>query len=312
MHVAIDRRGRAWGTVRFDVVTEQPVVRLRMPPGLRLFDLLVDGREMEAVPQANDSWDVRLNDIRWPRSILAVFAGEIGGRLEDGMAIRLEPPRLEDLPAQSVLWAIDVPPGMRLRVAEPAKLIAAAEWQAALWAGRQRVATLFQSAIALSGDVERQRLAGFATLRMAGERPLLEAEWERAIATRGDESSRILLAVDDELSVTIRAVREADATVPARGLVTVGLIALLAVGWSIAGRWPGAWAAGVAWGWPWAIAVAGIAWVATLQPALPGWALVAVGVIAVVSRRGTPPVAAAADVANADVAYGSTRTFLAK
>ena len=312
VHVAIDRRGRAWGTVRFDVVTEQPVVRLRMPPGLRLFDLLVDGREMEAVPQANDSWDVRLNDIRWPRSILAVFAGEIGGRLEDGMAIRLEPPRLEDLPAQSVLWAIDVPPGMRLRVAEPAKLIAAAEWQAALWAGRQRVAALFQSAIALSGDVERQRLAGFATLRMAGERPLLEAEWERAIATRGDESSRILLAVDDELSVTIRAVREADATVPARGLVTVGLIALLAVGWSIAGRWPGAWAAGVAWGWPWAIAVAGIAWVATLQPALPGWALVAVGVIAVVSRRGTPPVAAAADVANADVAYGSTRTFLAK
>ncbi|MCE9632409.1 MAG: hypothetical protein K8S94_17085 [Planctomycetia bacterium] len=311
VHVAIDRRGRAWGTVRFDLVTDRPVVRLRMPPGLRLFDLLVDGREMEAVPQAGDVWDVRLNDIGWPRSILAVFAGEIGGRLEDGVAIRLEPPRLEGLPARSVLWAIDAPAGMRLRMAEPAKLIAAAEWQAAQGAGRVRMAALFQSAIAASGDVERERLAGFATLRMAGERPQLEAEWDPAISANGDASRRIFAAVDGEASVTIRAVREADATVPARGLVTVGLVAALAVGWSIAGRWPGAWAAVFTRGWPWAVVVAGSAWVAALQPALPGWALVAVGVIAAISRRGTPATIAA-DVANADVAYGSTRTFLAK
>ena len=312
MHVTIDRRGRVWGTARFDLVTERPVVRLRMPPGLRLFDLLVDGREMEAVPQGGDAWDVRLNDIRWPRSILAVFAGEVGGRLEDGVAIRLETPRLEGLPARSVLWAIDAPPGMRLRMAEPAKLISPTEWQAAIGAGRQRVAALFQTALAASGDVERERLAGFATLRMSGDRPRLEAEWERAIAPRGDGSNRVFALAADDQGVTIRAVRDADATVPARGLVTAGLVAALAAGWSISGRWPGVWAAAVSRGWPWAVAVAGAAWVAALRPALPGWALVAVGVIAVVSRRVTPPATVRGDVANADAAYGSTRTFLAK
>ncbi|NBW88248.1 MAG: hypothetical protein EBR23_15810, partial [Planctomycetia bacterium] len=69
VHMAIDGRGRAWGLVRFDVVTSDPRLRLRLPPGLRLFDLLVDGREASVVPDG-DAWDVRLHDVRWPRSLL--------------------------------------------------------------------------------------------------------------------------------------------------------------------------------------------------------------------------------------------------
>ena len=52
VRAAFDGRGRVHGLVRFDVVTRAPEVRLRLPPGVRLFDVLVDGRVVAAEPRS--------------------------------------------------------------------------------------------------------------------------------------------------------------------------------------------------------------------------------------------------------------------
>jgi hypothetical protein len=35
----------------------------------------------------------------------------------------IEPPRIEGLPCRDMLWTIDAPAGMRVRVAEPARVV---------------------------------------------------------------------------------------------------------------------------------------------------------------------------------------------
>jgi hypothetical protein len=55
VHVALDARGRAWGLARFDLAASARDVVLRMPPGMRVFDILVDGREARATPLAGDA-----------------------------------------------------------------------------------------------------------------------------------------------------------------------------------------------------------------------------------------------------------------
>jgi hypothetical protein len=78
MVASLDGRGRMRGIVRFDLLTDQPVVRVRLPAGMRLFDVLVDGRAVPAVPRAANAWDVRLQDVDWPRALLVLFAGDLG------------------------------------------------------------------------------------------------------------------------------------------------------------------------------------------------------------------------------------------
>ncbi len=285
VHLAIDRRGRGWGLVRFDLAAAEPVVRLRLPPGMRLFDLLIDGRETQATPAAGDSWDVRLHDIQWPRSMVAIFAGDAGGRPDTGAAIRLEPPRLEGLPCREVLWTIDPPEGMRLRVAEPATVIEADQWQVRQAAVRRRMAELFAVAVEQAPAADRERLEAFAASREAGDLPPLESAWQQAVVgTAGDVAGRVHLQGRGVESVTIRAVRRSDDTTPSRALVTIGLVAMLALGWSAAARWPVLWLSLIARLWPWAVSAAGGAWVLLLSPSLPGWALLAAGFAAVAAR----------------------------
>jgi hypothetical protein len=285
IHLAIDRRGRARGIVRFDLAAAEPVVRLRLPAGMRLFDLLIDGREAEARPVAADAWDVRLHDIRWPRSIVAVFAGDVGGRPDAGAAIRLEPPRLEGLPVRDVSWTIDPPEGMRLRVAEPATVMDAARRQAIDDAVRRRMAGLFAAAVEQAVGDDRERLESFAASRGAGDQPALESAWQQAfVGPAAAVDGRVHVLDEGGEGVTIRAVRTTDHTSPSRGLVTVGLVALLAIGWSAAGRWPVVLSNVVAWLWPWALSAAGGAWVMLLSPSLPGWALLVSGFAAAAAR----------------------------
>jgi hypothetical protein len=181
VHLAIDDRGRIWGMARFEVVASEPVVRMRFPAGTRLFDVLVDGREAHAMPVESSVWDVRLHDVRWPRSILAVFAGEVGSSVDSGDAMLIEPPRIEGLPCRDMLWTIDAPTGMRVRVAEPARVVDAGVWRAAQAEVQRRVTAVFAAAVEGTLDMDRERLRGFAAARDAGARPALEAEWERAI-----------------------------------------------------------------------------------------------------------------------------------
>jgi hypothetical protein len=310
VHVAFDRRGRGWGVARFSLASTEPVLRLRLPPGWRLFDVLVDGRETQAVPQAADTWDVRLHDIQWPRSLVAVFAGDLGARPDDGTPVRLEAPVIENLPCREILWTIDPPAGIQLRVAEPARLLDTIGWSEAQAAVRRRMGDLFDTALRSTSDVERERLEAFAAMRGSGDLPALEAAWERAAAAAASPG-RVRVSTDGA-DVTIRAVRAPDRTTPSRGLATVALVAALAVGWSLAGRWPAIWSAAVDAAWPWAAVVAGAAWLLMLDPALPGLVIGVAGVLAVMARwRGsTVPDPGVPRPVVSDPGSDSTRTFL--
>ena len=286
VHLAIDERGRIWGMARFEVVASEPLVRMRFPPGMRLFDVLVDGREAHAMPVESSAWDVRLHDVRWPRSILAVFAGEVGSLVDSGDAVLLEPPRLEGLPCRDMLWTIDAPAGMRVRVAEPARVVDAGVWRAAQAEVQRRVTAVFAAAVEGTLDMDRERLRGFAAARDAGARPALEAEWERAIQGVADPGRSRLWVVDKGLEgLTIRTVRPTAPGTEGRSAATAVLVAALVAGWLLAAWQPAAWHAAVTWSWPWMLAAAGVSWVVVLRPMLPGLALVAAGLAAVVARR---------------------------
>jgi hypothetical protein len=66
------------------------------------------------------------------------------------------------------------------------------------------------------------------------------------------------------------------------------LVAALVAGWLLAAWQPAAWQVAVTWSWPWLLAAAGVSWVVALRPLLPGLALVAAGLAAVVARRQGP------------------------
>ena len=305
IHMVLDGRGRAWGLVRFDLAASEPRLRLRLPPGLRLFDLLVDGREANAVPDG-DAWDVQLHDVRWPRSVLAVVAGDVGGARADAAPVRLEPPRLEGLPCRTVLWTVDAPGHLALRVVAPAQSLDGPAWEAAAARARSRLGTFFQMADADVDDSQR-RLRDFAALRSAGGMPALEEAWERGLAGASSStlSNRVHALSSGDVGLTIRAVHRIDPSASSRGVMTLGLMALAAAGWSVARRLPARWLARACRLVPWGLVAAGLAWLVALTPALPGCMLVVVGWAGVIAahRRAVP-----SDIAPFD----STRTFLAR
>jgi hypothetical protein len=136
--VAIDGRGRGRGAVRFDVETTETTLRLQLPRGLRLYDLIVDGAQVPTVPRAADTWEVRLHGVAWPRTILAIFAGDVGPEFASGRPISLPPPALLGLPAGDVIWTILPPPGFDARFAEPARPLDAASHTAARRGAQRR------------------------------------------------------------------------------------------------------------------------------------------------------------------------------
>ncbi len=235
--VAIDGRGRARGAVRFDVETIDTKLRLRLPRGMRLYDLLVDGTQVPTVPRAADTWEVRLHGVAWPRTILAIFAGDVGPEFAAGRPISLPPPALVGLPAGDVIWTILPPPGFDARFAEPARALDTAGHTAARRGAQQRIGERFAAAIATSDPRQQDRLRQLIDLRRSGGVTGAEAAWQRAVgwpspATAGSDAAFAATAAAADL--TLRAVRQPDDTTAGRGLATCGIVIAAGLAWSLA------------------------------------------------------------------------------
>ncbi|MFM9059781.1 MAG: hypothetical protein ACKOSQ_11775 [Planctomycetaceae bacterium] len=237
VRVACDGRGRIHGLARFDLVAETPTVRLRLPPGMRLFDVLVDGRVVAAEPRAADAWDIPLGIVPWPRTILAVLAGDAGTALGAGRPLSLEPPRVEGLPAAEVLWSLEPPAGYELRVAPPARPLDGVALEAARAAARDRVAEACAWLAAGASGMERDRLEMLASLRREDRGPATEEAWWHAGPWRDAAGcSPTFVAAAGEEPLVIRAVPAADDTAFARAVATVALVVAGGLVWTAAAR----------------------------------------------------------------------------
>jgi hypothetical protein len=277
--LAIDANSRAWGLVRFDLLPGEPLVTVLVPPGLRLFDLRVDGREVAATPLGGNAWQIRLHDVGWPRSLVAVISGGVGGRLAAGEPIRLEPPRLEGLPAAAVAWSLHTPAGLALRVSEPARVLDEEAFKNWTRQSRTRIDEAFAAAISGTVGGRRQRLDGFAAGRKAGAGPAGERAWYEAAGksvSSAPERIRIVAAADG--SVTLRAVPLGFASAAARGFVTAAILGGVALLWLAARRFPRAWSVMVPWLSRWWWLACGTAWLLVLEPALPGLVMIGLGI----------------------------------
>lgn len=280
--LAIDGRGRIRGIARLDLVTGRPTIRLRLPPRMRLFDALVDGREATTRPVTAEVWDVHLHEAEWPRSLMIVFAGDLGPPVGAGQAVLLTAPTVEGLSGGEVLWQVEPPSGAVLRVAEPARLLARADWQQAVAAGRERVATAFARVGSADDEAATARLRAYAESRSAGTAEPLEQSWERALEPAGAAAVRAATAGDAGL--TVRVVDRDDPSAAPRSTATLVLLASAAWAWLATRRGTRIWE-GAARLVPWLLIVGGTAWVTALAPALPGWLLLVAGGVAVAVAR---------------------------
>jgi hypothetical protein len=238
--VGIDRRGRLRGLVRFDLTSDQPVLRLRLPAGMRLFDVLVDGREVPALPRDNNAWDVRVQSVAWPRSVVALFIGDLGDAFVAGGTVRLEPPSIDGFPGGPGWWMLAPPDGFTLRVSEPAERLEPAALEAARAEVRQQLDAAFDRALAVAAEPERRRLEPLAALRRLGAPLPAEAAWERAAGWPGSSDTpatgNFILTSGDDGGLTLRAVRAIDRNASERAVVTAAVILALGVAWVIGGR----------------------------------------------------------------------------
>jgi hypothetical protein len=323
IQLTIDDRGRAWGTARFELLAAGPVVSLRLPPGMRLFEVFVDGRIADAslpnLPAAGTVWDVRLHDVRWPRSLVAVFAGDLGRRLADGMPIQIEPPRLVGLPCSRLLWTLIPPPGLMIRVAEPAEVVAAGLLEAEREAAIGRLDEDFQRAIATAPPAERPRLQDFQRSRpaLASRRPQPEASDRLPGAVTAPAAGTLPTHVimDEDVGLAIRASRRQDGTVSGRGLATlltlsVGGVALVLARWQ-----PRGFVSLIRLLLPIAAMLGGGVWTVTLLPWWPGVAIWLGGCAALVAawpRRGGEGLPGKTSGADGALAAGDATTSFAK
>jgi len=246
---------------------------------MRVFDILVDGREARAVPGADDAWTVSLHDIRWPRTLLVVFAGEVAGRPADGDVILLEPPRIDGVRSAEVLWSIDSPDGIPLRLMGDSQPVDVVGWAVRRDAAVRRMADVFDRALENVAGPESGRLAAFARRREEGEPPALESAWDRAFAAAAER--RLFAVGAGDRGITLRAARVGDPTAASRGAATLAILGVLAAAWGLTARRMVDVRRLLRDLWPWALLGGGLGWIVWLRPAVPGWTLLVVGALAV-------------------------------
>mgnify|MGYP001557406931 CR=1 FL=1 len=298
IEIVIDERGRLSGIGRFDLTTSRAEVGLRLPEGFRLFELLVDGREVQpAVPDRqgpDDVWRIPLRASLWPREIVVVFVGEIGIEAMQGEPVSFEPPLLTELPIERMIWTLDYPASHSPLVAGEGRTARPAE------AGRIRgeasaaIDRLLAAFTPQGPGAAASRIERFRGLRRPEWSPLeawaagrqsqaAAEEWTRGIQPLpggrlldDPRWSRLtLLPSPGRPAVTVRF-RPRSAEDSGRTAATLLVFLAGAAGWWSVTRRPGRTFAAAARWWPAVAGLGGVAWLLAREPLWPGVMVVAV------------------------------------
>ena len=291
-HLAVDARGRAWGVSRFDIVAADPVIRIRIPAGMRMFDVFVDGRiANDAVPArtsiAENAWELRLLDVGWPRSIVAVYAGDVSDSLPVDGVLEIPEPSIVGLSCLRSAWMVELPEGIVARPLPPTVAVDEAAMTAARRAAIEGLAAEFERGIARAPSDDAQRLEDFLRQRRREAVLPLPAAWSH-VGMRDSRAAAAwapplrLLQSRDIPVLRLLVARRADASMPGRWMATavmlLGVVALLEARrrTPIVSRLVSA-VLGPWWVVPLFVIGLGALWIATLDPVWPGWLAVVVG-----------------------------------
>ena len=291
-HLAVDARGRAWGVSRFDIVAADPVIRIRIPAGMRMFDVFVDGRiANDAVPArtsiAENAWELRLLDVGWPRSIVAVYAGDVSDSLPVDGVLEIPEPSIVGLSCLRSAWMVELPEGIVARPLPPTVAVDEAAMTAARRAAIEGLAAEFERGIARAPPDDARRLEEFLRQRRREAVLPLPAAWSH-VGMRDSRAAAAwapplrLLQARDIPVLSLLVARRADASMPGRWLATavmlLGVVALLEARrrTRIVSRLVSA-VLGPWWVVPLFVIGLGALWIATLDPVWPGWLAVVVG-----------------------------------
>ena len=289
IELVIDERGRISGVGRFDLTTLAAAVQLRLPEGFRLFELLLDGRQVQPqVPSREspaDIWTIPLQSGPWPHEILLVFVGELGEELFQGEPVSFALPELLSLPVERMLLTINSSKGQALRVGTLAETLPP---QAANQIREDANAAIDRAIMAMvpaAATETRERISRFRgqRLRQFTGSPLEAWAGQGAIRSLPglpptqfaspldpDRWQRIVLAAaQGEASVTVRFTGSAPASPGRVGVTLLILIAGVASWWTLTRRPARMLFAAARW-WPVVVAVVAVAWLATRQPVWPG------------------------------------------
>jgi len=178
--LAVDGRGRAWGCVRFELVPpdDRPVIRL--PRGLRLFGAFVDECPRRARPVDASGWELDLLDASRPRTVTAVFAGDLGTGLAAGDTVEIEPPRIDGVPTRQVAWTVRGPTDRGLRPVDPSAVVSAEGIAAARREALDRLTPDVIRAFEGRTPDEQMRIRIFLERSGPPEPSSPEATWERS------------------------------------------------------------------------------------------------------------------------------------
>ena len=294
IHLTIDERGRAWGIARFDFVALEPVVLFKIPRGMRLFEVYVDGHAVghtvSSGPQQENVAKVRLLDVRWPRSLVAVFAGDVGPQFVDGEPFQLESPAMIGMPCTREIWALKAPWGVSLRITEPAEVLDAGVVVSERRAALTRLDGDFERAAVGADPSERTRLAEYLRFRREQATVPLERAWWSTLSPQAQAASESLKTpvcvgmAPFKKSLTIRGVRDRDPTVPTRAIATLTILAMCTGVWVYVRRRPSEGWQVTLWGVPIVVAIVGIVWMLVLDPAWPGVCFIAYAIASALNQ----------------------------
>jgi len=309
-HSAIDQRGRLWGVTRFDLLSSDPLVRVRLPPGTRLFDVFVDGRAAtDAVPARvarENVWEIRLLDSGWPRAVVVVFAGEIDLAQALGRGARLEGPAVMGLPCVQTAWTFEYPSGMTLEAGRPDEVVAQSDLVAIRSTAIDRLESDFRNSIVDWGPDVALRVQDFVARRRREALAPLLSQWRHSmpsesVEVEGDASLLCLALGRQAPELRVRLRRQADPGLVGRLLATAVLGVSAGGLWWLSRRRPATLAAWLQAGreW-WLVPLLGILlggwWITMLLPAWPGGVVLTSGVLFALvgwrSRRSFKAVAA--------------------